>query len=117
MVYHGCLTFFSLKPERLLTIPNEIVARRIVKAVLNKYRLNGSLSKAFESLTSDGDIEPVLKCYRDLMLQRDVGKDDLIKKTEENHRDSFHFTLLRNPLLHPEVEFQVTKVIHCLVIA
>ena len=51
------------------------------------------------------------------MLQRDVTSDDLTKKTEEIHRDSFHFSLLQNYLLRPRVEFAVTKVIHWLIVS
>src|SRR5271156_6344852 len=110
MIYFGGLTFCSKDPAHYLKIPNKIAAKRIAEAVLQKYGLIESLSAALEFLCSDGDIQPVLSCYRDLMVQRDVGPTDF-KKSEEIHRDSFYFSLLQNYSLHPRVEFKVIKVI------
>ncbi len=112
MIYFGGLTFYPNDPANYLKIPNNIAAKRIALAVLDNYGLRDSLNAALEFLIHDGEIERVLSCYRDLMLQRDVTLDDLTKKTEEIHRDSFHFSLLQNYLLRPRVEFQVIKVIH-----
>ena len=81
----------------------------IAEAVLDKYGLYDSLNSALEFLKADGNILPALKCYRDLMMQRDVGHSDY-EASEQNHRDSFYFLLLKNSLLHPQVEFQLTKV-------
>jgi hypothetical protein len=50
------------------------------------------------------------------MTQRDVTLNDLIKMDEGKHRDSFCFSLLRNHYLLPRAEFQVTRVIHWLII-
>ena len=110
MIYFGGLTFSSQDPANYLKIPNKIAAKRIAEAVLKKYGLRDSLHAALGFLYRDGEIGQVLSCYRDLMLQRDVTTGDLTKKTEEIHRDSFHFSLLQNHL-HPRVEFPVIKVI------
>jgi hypothetical protein len=42
------------------------------------------------------------------MVQRDVHENDF-RKSEETHRDSFYFSLVKNPSLRPQVEFQLTK--------
>lgn len=48
--------------------------------------------------------------YKKLMNMRDVGADDF-NKSEEHYRDSFYFSLLKNPLLlQANVEFEITKV-------
>jgi len=51
------------------------------------------------------------------MKQRDDNYTDLTGATEEKHRDSFYFCLLRNPDLSPRVEFKVVKVIRYLLLA
>ena len=79
--------------------------------------LSESLAVALQRLGQDGDIERVLGCYRDLMTQRDVTIDELTGLGEAKHRDSFYFSLLRNHYLLPRAEFQVTKVIHWLIIS
>jgi hypothetical protein len=116
MVYSGALTFDPKKPKVHLKIPNEVAASRIARVVLGKYKLSQSLVVALQKLRQDGDVERVLSCYRDLMTQRDTTFDDLTTMTEGNHRDSFYFSLLRNHQLLPRAEFEVTKVIHWLII-
>jgi len=110
MIYFGGLTFYSKDPANYLKIPNKIAAKRIAEAVLQRYGLSGSLGAALDFLCSNGDIQPVLSCYRDLMVQRDVGLSDF-RKSEEIHRDSFYFSLLQNYSLRPRPEFKVIKVI------
>ena len=110
MIYFGGLTFHPEDPANYLKIPNKIAAKRIAEAVLEKYGLHESLNAALEFLNLNGEIQPVLSCYRDLMVQRDVGFSGF-NKSEEIHRDSFHFSLLQNHLLQPRSEFKVVKVI------
>jgi hypothetical protein len=109
MVYFGALTFHPEDPANHLKIPNKVAASRIASVVLERYQLSQSLVVALQTLVRDGDIERVLSCYRDLMTQRDVTLDDLIKMDEGKHRDSFYFSLLRNHHLLPRAEFQVTR--------
>ena len=80
------------------------MANRIAEVILEKYGLHESLNAALQNLEIDGDIEPVLNCYRNLMVQRDVGYTD----SEQIHRDSFYFSLLRNATLRPRAEVQVS---------
>ena len=77
--------------------------------VLEKYGLRESLDAALLNLEIDGDIEPVLNCYRNLMIQRDVGYSDYCA-SEQIHRDSFYFLLLRTAILRPRAEVQLTMV-------
>jgi hypothetical protein len=116
MVYVGDLTFDPEDPGSHLKIPNRVAASRIAHLVHERYQLSQSLVVAFQALAQDGDIERVLSCYRDLMTQRDINFSDLTKTDEGKHRDSFYFSLLRNHQLLPLAEFQVTKVIHWLII-
>jgi hypothetical protein len=116
MVYFGALTFYPEDPAKYLKIPNKVAASRIATVVLERYHLSQSLVVALQTLVQDGDIERVLSCYRDLMTQRDVTVGDLTKMDEGKHRDSFYFSLLRNHYLLPRAEFQVTRVIHWLII-
>ena len=116
MVYFGALTFRPEDPANHLKIPNKVAASRIARVVLERYKLSKSLVVALQRLTQDGDIERVLSCYRDLMMQRDVTVSDLINRCEGDHRDSFYFCLRLNHHLFPHVEFQVTKVSHWLII-
>jgi hypothetical protein len=109
MLYHGGLTFYPKDPAKYLTIPNKIAEERIATAVLDKFGLRNSLNSTLESLFSDGSIQPVLSCYRDLMVQQDVGHSDF-DKSEEYHRDSFYFMLLRNTSLNPQAEFPLILV-------
>ena len=115
MVYIGALTFDPKDPKHNLKIPNNVAARRIAHAVLERFKLSMSLKVALETLIQDGDIERVLSCYRDLMSQRDITYEDLTKQDETKHRDSFYFSLLRNHHLIPHAEFKVKKVIHWLI--
>ena len=112
MVYFGALTFRPENPVSHLKIPNQVAASRIASSILERYQLSQSLAVALHTLVQDGDIERVLSCYRDLMTQRDVTIDDLTRRDEAKHRDSFYFSLLRNHQLLPRAEFQVTKVIN-----
>jgi hypothetical protein len=116
MIYFGGLTFHSKDPAAYLKIPNRVAAKRIAEVILERYQLSQSLPVALHTLVRDGDIEPVLSCYRGLMTQRDVTLRDLTQTTEEKHRDSFYFSLLLNHHLLPRVEFKVKKVIHWLII-
>jgi hypothetical protein len=116
MIYFGAFTFDPTHPKKYLKIPNKVAASRIAHAVLERFKLSESLDFALHRLVRDGDIERVLSCYRDLMTQRDVTYYDLTETSEGKHRDSFYFSLLRNPHLVPRTEFQVTKVIHWLII-
>jgi len=77
--------------------------------VLEKYGLRESLNAVLQNLEIDGDIEPVLNRYRNLMVQRDVGYSNY-SASEQTHRDSFYFSLLRNATLRPRAEFQATMV-------
>lgn len=109
MIYYGGLTFHPKNPARFLKIPNTIAAQRIAEAVLWRYGLRQSLNSALESLEVNGEVQPVLSCYQDLMSQRDVGYSDF-EASERMNRDSFFFSLLRNASLSPHVEFKITKV-------
>ena len=82
MLYYGGLTFYPPDPAHFLKIPNLVAANRIAEAVLERYGLRGSLKSALENLDIDGNIQPVLKCYKNLMVQRDVGHNDF-KKDEQ----------------------------------
>jgi hypothetical protein len=108
MLCHGALTFYPKDPAHYLKVPNLVAAERIAEAVLEKYELRDNLRSVLERLEIDGDIRPVLRCYRDLMVQRDVHVNDF-QKSEEIHRDSFYFSLLHNAALRPHAEFQLTK--------
>lgn len=108
MIYFGALTFYAENPKYFLKIPNAISARRIGEAVLQKYELLGSLYTALGLLETDGNIRPVLACYRRLMIKRDVGLNDF-QKNETIHRDSFYFSLILNHFLQPHPEFPVTR--------
>ena len=100
MLYQGGLTFYPGDPAKYLKISNRIAEMRIARAILDKYGLRDSLVSMLDSIISDGNIQPVLSCYRDLMVQRDIGYRDF-NKSEEIHRDSFFFSLLRNFSLLP----------------
>lgn len=96
MVYFGGFTFDRENPTTHLKIPNAVAAQRIAEVILERYRLSQSLPVALQALLQDGDIEGVLSCYRDVMTDRDVTKKELTATTEENHRDSLNYCLLRN---------------------
>ena len=111
-MYFGGFTFDPEKPTSHLKIPNLVAYIRIAHEVLEKRDLRGSWTGALQCLVDDGKIEDALSVYRAWMAQRDVTVDDLSKKDEVSHRDSFYFRLLEHPLLVPRPEFQVIKVIH-----
>ena len=109
MLYYGGLTFYSDDPANYLKIPNLIAAKRIAAAVLERYGLRHSLNSALKDLEINGNIQPVLCCYQDLMRQQDVGTKDF-EASETIHRDSFYFSLVRNAFFKPNVEFALNKV-------
>jgi hypothetical protein len=108
MLCYGGFTFDPKDPAYNLKVTNFVAAERIASAVLEKYELRETLNTSLDRLDIDGNIRPVLECYRNVMVQRDVLESDFWK-SEEIHRDSFYFSLLRNPSLRPQVEFQLTK--------
>ena len=112
VVYFGGLTFHPEKPKSHLKIPNNVAAKRIANAVLEKYHLRSSWREALQYLVDDGEIEEALRVYRGWMVQRDTAYDALCNKDETSHRDSFCVDLLENPFLVPRREFRVIKVIH-----
>ena len=63
---------------------------------------------AARSLETTGDIRPVLAGYQQMMAERDVARVDFIKN-EETHRDLLCNTILENPYLKANVEYEVTK--------
>lgn len=108
MICFGGLTFYAEDPKHFLKIPNVIAAQRIAESVLQKYGLLESLPSALNLVQTDGNIRPLLSCYQDLMVQRDVGYSDF-NKSEDIHRDSFYFTLIQNHFHRPHPEFKVTR--------
>jgi hypothetical protein len=112
VIYFGGLTFDSKEPAKYLKVPNTVAAKRIATAVLERYKLYEFFQFALRNLVDDGEIERVLSCYRDLMMQRDVTLKDLTDQSERDHRDSFYFCLRLSHHVFPRVEFQVTKVSH-----
>ena len=86
-------------PDKYLQIPNLVAAQRFVSAILNRYQLRTSDIKDALQKLSTGDISTLLGYYQRLMSERDVGDKDLKDKSEEHHRDSFYYALLKNPLL------------------
>jgi len=110
MLYVGGLTFANQMPDKQLQIPNLVAAQCFARAILNRYRLRTSDIKDALQKLSNGDISMLLGYYQRLMSERDVGDNDLKKKLEEHHRDSFYYTLLKNPLLlEANAEFEITK--------
>jgi hypothetical protein len=78
---------------------------------LDRYRLRTSDIKDALQKLSNGDISMLLGYYQRLMSERDIGDNDLKNKSEEHHRDSFYFALLKNPLLlEANAEFEITRV-------
>ena len=112
IVYFGGLTFHPDKPTSHLKIPNNVAAKRIARAVLEKYHLRSSWKEALECLIDDGEVEETLRVYRAWIVQRDITDNELSGKNEASHRDSFCSSLLEHPSLVPRAEFQVIKVIH-----
>ncbi|CAJ0890033.1 2430_t:CDS:2, partial [Entrophospora sp. SA101] len=110
MLYVGGLTFAEKSPEKQLQVPNLIAAQHFANAVLDHYGLHVSdITNALQKVVSTGDISELLGFYNRVMIKRDVGDDDLRNKLEEHHRDSFNYALLKNGLLQPNIEFEVTK--------
>ena len=109
-MYFGGLTFHPEKPKTHLKIPNKVAADRIALTVLDRYDLRNSLEVALQYLVSNGELERTLACYRQLIIQRDITIQELIRICEADHRDSFYFCLLRNHYLVPRTEFKVIKV-------
>src|SRR5271155_3001645 len=108
MLYLGGLTF---APNKTLCIPNLVAARRFVKAILERYRIQVcDVTGALQTIVTTGDISNLLGVYKRMMCLRDIGRGDLKNKGEEHHRDSIAYTLLRNPLLHSTTEFEVSWV-------
>jgi len=111
MLYVGGLTFANQMPDKQLQIPNLVAAQRFARAILNRYRLRTSDIKEALQKLSTGHISTLLGYYQRLMSERDTSDSDLKNKSEEHHRDSFYFALLKNPLLlEANAEFEVTKV-------
>jgi hypothetical protein len=111
MLYVGGLTFANQMPDKQLQIPNLVAAQRFARAILNRYRLRTSDIKDALQKLSTGDISTLLGYYQRLMSERDTGESDLKNKSEEHHRDSFYYALLKNPLLlEANAEFDITKV-------
>jgi len=77
---------------------------------LNRYQLRTSDIKGALQKLATGDISTLLGYYQRLMSIRDIGDSDLKNKSEEHHRDSFYYALLKNPLLlEANAEFEITK--------
>ncbi|KAF9176798.1 hypothetical protein BGZ51_009646 [Haplosporangium sp. Z 767] len=111
MIHIGALTFCD--NSKHLQIPNLVVAERFGETTLAllQSRLE-DVDLAFRDIVSGGSIRQALALYKRTMEIRDVGESDF-KKTEESHRDSFHYALLGNT--HPSLrkiglETQITKV-------
>ena len=66
-----------------------VAANRIAHAILEKHHLRSSLKVALQCLIDDGKLEGTLGVYRGLMVQRDVTEQQLSKRDETFHRDSF----------------------------
>jgi len=96
-------------PTTHLKIPNIVAAERIGSAILDRFDLRDTLPLALQYLATEGELGPILGCYRGLMKQRDNNHSALTETTEGMHRDNFYFSLLRNPDLTPQVEFKVIK--------
>jgi len=109
MVYMGGLTFDSHDPSKLLKIPNRAAAKRFGYALLNRTGVYTSGKSALYSLLKNGNIKPVLNAYIRLVRERDCGNLGF-SKTETDHRDSIWFTILENPAIKPNAEYEVRKV-------
>ena len=112
MLYAGGLTFSNRMPDKQLQIPNLVANQRFREAILSRHKLREvDIKDALQKIALSGDISTLLGCYQRMMSQRDVGDGDLKNKSEENHRDSFYYTLLNPSLpLEANVEFVITKV-------
>ncbi|KAG0288172.1 hypothetical protein BGZ98_004366, partial [Dissophora globulifera] len=112
MIHIGGLTFCN--NSKHLQIPNLVAAEHFGEATLTRLKLClEDVDLAFRNIVSGGSICQALALYKRTMEIHDVGESDF-KKTEENHRDSFHYALLGNT--HPSLqkiglETQITKVV------
>ncbi|KAF8919390.1 hypothetical protein BGZ58_004641, partial [Dissophora ornata] len=110
MLHIGGLTFCG--DSKKLQIPNLVAAERFGNATLDRLKLRlEDVHLAFQNIVSSGSVRQALALYKRTMEIRDVGDSDF-KKTEENHRDSFHHALLGNS--HPALrkiglETHITK--------
>ncbi|RUS31429.1 hypothetical protein BC938DRAFT_477841, partial [Jimgerdemannia flammicorona] len=101
MRYMGGLTYADEMPEKHLQFPNLIALQRLGAAVLNRYDLRESdITGALQKIASTGDISELLACYQRMMSKRDVFFKDF-QKSEEHHRDSICYAILKNPILMP----------------
>jgi len=111
MLHIGGLTFCG--DSKQLQIPNLVAAERFGNATLDRLKLRlEDVDLAFRNIVSSGNVRQAFALYKRTMEIHDVGDSDF-KKTEENHRDSFHYALLGNS--HPSLrklglETQITKV-------
>ncbi|KAG0264059.1 hypothetical protein DFQ27_001452, partial [Actinomortierella ambigua] len=111
MIHIGGLTFCD--NSKHLRITNLVAAQRFGETILARLQLRlEDVDLAFRNIVSSGSIDQVLALYKRAMELRDVGDNDF-KKTEKNHRDSFHYALLGNT--HPSLrklglETRTTKV-------
>ncbi|KAI8344977.1 hypothetical protein B0O80DRAFT_504814 [Mortierella sp. GBAus27b] len=110
MLHIGGLTLCD--DAKKLRIPNLVAAERFGNATLARLGLRlGDVDLAFQNIINTGDIRQALLLYRQMIWMRDAHVDDL-KKTEEQHRDSFYVSFLGN--CHPslrklEIEAKITK--------
>ncbi|KAK5822985.1 hypothetical protein F5H01DRAFT_401412 [Linnemannia elongata] len=110
MLHIGGLTFCG--DSKQLQIPNLVAAERFGNATLDHLKLRlEDVDLAFRNIVSSGNVHQAFALYKRTMEIRDVGDNDF-KKTEENHRDSFHYALLGNS--HPSLrkiglKTQITK--------
>lgn len=108
MVYMGGLTFDSHDPSKSLKITNRAAAKRFGYALLDLTGLYASGQSALYSLLKNGNIKPVLNAYIRLVRERDCGNLGF-SKTETDHHDSIWFTILENPAIKPNAEYEVRK--------
>ena len=111
MIGIGGLTFTEEDPKNFLRIPNFVAAQRFVEAVLDRYHLRATdIEEALSRIAENGNIKPLLRCYQNLMIERDLGDTDF-RKSEEIHRDSIYYAFLKNPFLRQTAaEYEITKV-------
>ena len=111
MLHIGGLTFCG--DSKHLRIPNLVAAERFGNATLYNLKLRlEDVDLAFQNIVSSGSIHLALELYKQTIEIRNVSDSDF-RKTEENHRDSFHYALLGNS--HPSLrkiglETRITKV-------
>jgi len=98
MIYNGDLTFDSEDPQNYLKIPGLTEAKRIAGMVLEMYGLRHSVEAALSSLRCEGSIREMLSCYRDFLVQRDVGRGGYVgyddyPAFDRTHRETFNSIL------------------------